>query len=156
MVGIGPAPKPKHRRARRNKDVIPTTVLRFERGEQPKLPPGVRWPQRTLQWWRMWAQSPQAEHFTITDWDFLLDTALIHALFWEGNLSLAPELRIRVAKFGATPEDRARLRMQFAEADEADARRPAEQLTGSKQRYAELKVLPGGSSSAVARPDVSG
>lgn len=159
MAGRGPQPKDPSRRARANKDPVPQTVLRFEQAEPPELPTlkvkvegdlvEMPWPDRTLDWWDMWKASPQAEHFSSTDWDFLLDTALVHARFWSGDLSAAGELRLRVAKFGATPEDRARLRMQFAQADEADSKRPAG--TSSKKRYADLKVLPGGGD-AVAGP----
>jgi hypothetical protein len=120
--------------------------LRFEHAEPPDLPefPGDGdWPARTIDWWEMWKASPQAEHFSSTDWDFLLDTAILHARLWNGETTAAPELRLRVAKFGATPEDRARLRMQFAQADEADGKRPAAGER-SRQRYADLKVLPGG------------
>lgn len=92
----------------------------------------------------MWRASPQAEHFSSTDWDFLLDTALIHARLWSGESSAATELRLRVAKFGATPEDRSRLRMQFAQADEADGQSPASEQA-ARGRYAALRVIsPGG------------
>ncbi|GGN72522.1 hypothetical protein GCM10011579_049820 [Streptomyces albiflavescens] len=50
----------------------------------------------------MWQSSPQAEHFSTTDWDSLLDTALIHARPWNGEASAASELRLRGVKFGAT------------------------------------------------------
>ncbi len=141
MAGRGPAPKPSSRRARGGKDDQPTTILRFEEAEQPKLPEGFPWPDSTLEWWKMWADSPQAEHFGSTDWSFLLDTALLHANLWgNGDTSVLPELRIRVAKFGATPEDRARLRMQFAEADEADGRRP-NTVKSSRERRGSLKVV---------------
>lgn len=128
LAGRGSAPKAAGRRARRNQDSTPTTILRFEESPQPELvelPGGEEWCPQTRQWWEMWGSSPQAEHFSRTDWDFLMDTALIHNDVWGYlNLDRLPELRLRVAKFGATPEDRARLRMQFAEADEADSRRP--------------------------------
>ncbi|MGY1439622.1 phage terminase small subunit [Streptomyces reniochalinae] len=88
----------------------------------------------------MWKASPQAEHFSSTDWDFLLDTALIHARLWSGEVSAAPELRLRAAKFGATPEDRARLRMQFAQADEADEGKGSSG-DSAKSRYGKLRVL---------------
>lgn len=140
MAGIGPAPKPSSRRARTNADPVPTTVLRFVQGVQPALP-GRRWPVRTREWWSTWGESAQAELFSATDWDFLLDTAVLHARFWRGDVSVAAELRLRVAKFGATMEDRARLRMQFAQADEADARRPAG--LSSRERYGDLRVLRG-------------
>lgn len=130
----GPAPKDPALRARRNVDPIPTTVLTFIPGEQPDLPvrrmpvgktgdfQELPWPARTLKWWEMWGESAIAERFTASDWEFLLDTAMIHAAFWDGDLKQGAELRQRVAKFGATPEDRAKLRIQYAAADEADER----------------------------------
>jgi hypothetical protein len=145
MAGRGPAPKDPRRRARVNADTIAGTVLRVEQADQPRLPAAPDWlevwPERTVEWWAMWGASPQAEHFSSTDWDFLLDTALLHAQVWaEGKLGQLPELRLRVAKLGASMEDRARLRMQFAQADEADAKRPAG--SSSRERYADLRVVP--------------
>lgn len=139
MSGKGFAPKPADRRARRNRDAVPQTVLRFVRADQPPLPDGVDWHDRTVAWWATWRDSPQAEHFMATDWDFLLDTArLFNAMWRDGNHKVAAEVRLRVAKFGATPEDRARLRMQFAQADEADAQRPGETAA---DLYAHLRVV---------------
>lgn len=146
MAGVGPAPKSSDRRARRNKQEQPTTILRFEEAEQPNLPEGYPWPEETLEWWSMWRDSPQAEHFGSTDWSFLLDTALLHANLWgNGDTTVLAELRIRVAKFGATPEDRARLRMQFAEADEADGRRPNKGRPSARERakVVQLKKIDG-------------
>lgn len=120
MAGRGPAPKANGRRVRRNADTTQTTVVRFEKAEQPELPEDIPWPDATKRWWDMWANSPLSEHFGVTDWDFLLDTALLHAQYWSGDTSKAAEIRLRVGKYGATPEDRARLRIQFADADEMD------------------------------------
>jgi hypothetical protein len=104
---------------------------------QPRLPPlmtvwidsdgrerskRIAWPAQTKKWWQMWADSPLSDDFTSTDWSELLDTARLHAEFWRGNTKVAAELRLRVAKFGATPEDRARLRIQFAVANQAEAK----------------------------------
>lgn len=147
MAGRGPAPKEPGKRARRNGDPIPTTVIRFERGEQPELPAGYDWPEPTRDWWDMWANAPQAEHFMQTDWQFLLDTALVHAELWAGNIGAAAELRLRVAKLGSTPEDRARLRLAFAEADEKDAARPAG--SGARERYGHLRSVSGAGGAAV-------
>lgn len=147
MAGTGPAPKPAHRRARRNADPVPQTVLAFERAEQPALPDcrpgGEPWPPETVRWWAMWGDAAQADLMTATDWSFLLDTALLHARLWEGEVTIAGELRLRVAKFGATTEDRARLRITFADADERDAKRTSPGAD-AKARYAGLRVLPGG------------
>lgn len=116
MAGRGPAPKDPAKRRRTNADPVPTVVVSPDdevRG--PELPGSYDWPAQTRAWWETWRSSPQAQTFTSTDWDFLLDTALLHAELWAGNGAVASELRLRVAKFGATPEDRARLRLQVEE-----------------------------------------
>jgi hypothetical protein len=142
MAGRGPAPKAANRRARKNSDAgKPLTVLRFEPASAPELPEGVDWHPRTREWWAIWANSPQADTLTETDWSFLLDTALMHHGMWsKEQWTLAAELRLRVAKFGATPEDRARLRMVFADADEKDERRAAK--VSARDRRGSLKALP--------------
>ena len=147
MAGRGPAPKDPSRRARTNADPIPLRVIRADPVEQPELPTlwieqdgelvSISWPARTQQWWRMWGESPLSAEFTATDWSELLDTARIHALFWMGKTSVASELRLRVAKFGATPEDRARLRITFAAADEAEGKRER-RVPSSRERRGPL------------------
>jgi hypothetical protein len=147
MAGHGPAPKDPSKRARRNAGPTPLRVIVAEPVAQPDLPTvyvekdgGLEefvWPARTEEWWRMWRDSPLSADFTAVDWSELLDTALLHARFWKGSMSLAGELRLRVAKFGATPEDRARLRITFAQADEADAKRTTRATTG---RYDNLRT----------------
>lgn len=132
MAGRGPAPKQSDRRARRNGDPVPLRVIEVEADPQPSLPTVLVeadgelvefcWPAATVDWWRMWAESPLSAEFTAADWSFLVDTAKLHAEFWNGKSSVAPELRLRVAKFGQTPEDRLRLRIQFAAAEEAESR----------------------------------
>ena len=140
MAGVGPRPKDSSQLvghgAAKSRDavlkIIPITPI-----EQPELPEfdvqveidgqmtfrRFKWPERTREWWKMWGESPLSADFTETDWSELLDTALLHAKFWNGDHKIAPELRLRVAKFGATPEDRARLRIQFATADKVEADR---------------------------------
>jgi hypothetical protein len=118
-------------------------VLRFERAEPPDLPDDYDWHPRTREWWEMWKRSPQADVMIESDWSFLLDTALMHDAMWsKGQWTLAAEVRLRVAKFGATPEDRARLRLVFADADEKDQKRGAKPGSSAKERYGQLKVLP--------------
>ncbi len=144
MAGRGPQPKDPSRRARANKDPVPLRVIHASPVEQPELPErtpdGDSWPLRTVQWWRMWDESPLSAEFTSTDWSELMDTATLHARLWQGDTKAAAELRLRVAKFGATPEDRARLRITFAQADEAEERRPASKP--SRSRRGGLKALP--------------
>ena len=141
MAGRGPAPKDPDKRVRRNADPAPLESLAAD-GELrgPDLPDGMEWPDRTQRWWATWRLSPQAQTFTESDWDFLLDTALLHARMWLGDAKVAAEVRLRVAKFGATPEDRLRLRMQV------DAPGPDQLPTGKASdqapgRYGHLRAV---------------
>jgi hypothetical protein len=124
MAGRGAAPKAAHQRPRDTKRRIDDKAIRVPdqpyAGVVPELPDGQEWHPATLRWWETWAHSPQAHMFTVTDWSFLTETAFIADAFYWGNMSVASELRLRVAKFGATPEDRARLRLQFVPPDEDD------------------------------------
>lgn len=89
-----------------------------ELGEKEKQV--FRWHPMTVRWWRMWGESPLAESFTKNDWDELLQAAILHSRYWRGDTKVAAELRIRVAKFGATPEDRTRLRISLTTAEEKE------------------------------------
>lgn len=137
MAGRGPAPQANHQRER---DTKRRTSAEYELEDDGQvrgsdLPGGIDWPVVTLAWWETWRRSPQSQAFTQTDWDFLIDTALLHARFWKGDEKVAGELRLRVAKFGATPEDRARLRMQIGEPSKAN-----EPRRSSNDPYAGLKI----------------
>lgn len=136
MAGNGPTRKTDDTRARRNKDGFPLKVVEDVTPDaQPALPQlrmmyldalgrerskRIAWPEQTRKWWKMWADSRLSDDFTATDWSALLDTARLHAEYWRGNLKVVAELRLREAKFGATPEDRARLRISFAMAKNAE------------------------------------
>lgn len=156
MAGRGPAPKPADRRVgAKAKETI--TVLPFVKGTQPPLPkampntvvynprtgeheprPGKPWPAMTKAWWRRWGASSLTDDFADTDWSELLDTAILHGRLWAfGDVGVMPELRVRVAKVGATKEDRARLRIAYAHADQAEAKNapPVE------SRWAALRVV---------------
>lgn len=140
--GRGPVPKPPERRARQSRDLLtPTKTIKFVPAEAPDLPAGVEWHPRTRAWWETLRRSPQAALMMATDWDFMADTALLHSRFWDGELRLAGEIRLRVSKVGVTAEDRLRLRIAAVVADEADARRPAEVDTGGL--YGDLRVVDG-------------
>ena len=115
MAGRGPAPNPNaRRRAGKAKEVAPATVIDAEPLPEPlgpPLPEEYEWPKRTRDWYDTWRRCEMARTFTVTDWQFLLDTAPLHVAAWEGSVAAAAELRLRVGKLGATPEDRLRLRM---------------------------------------------
>lgn len=121
MAGRGPAPKSPEERRRRN--AAPDLHVVHSDGKPcgPTLPPDIDWPDATLAWWETWRTSAQAKTFTETDWSFLLDTALLHMDFWDGDRSVASELRLRAAKFGATPEDRARLKLEVGKTQQPPA-----------------------------------
>lgn len=124
--------------------IVPDDELRG-----PELPEGVlgvntktgeliEWHPMTLIWWNEWRTFPQAQAqaqaqtFTGTDWSFLVDTALMHHAMWEkGQWTLAAEVRLHAAKFGATPEDRARLKPQGRRSH----RSPAEARTEPRERF---------------------
>lgn len=120
MAGNGMAPKATRSRARDTKAREAETQTVVPDGELhgPELPEGVlddeSWHPRTVQWWNTWRRSAQSQTFTETDWDFLIDTALMHHTMWaKKRWEFAAELRLRAAKFGATPEDRQRLKLKI-------------------------------------------
>ena len=112
MAGRGPAPRLERARETdtKRRDAELRRLAPDDEVRGPELPEGD-WSERTLRWWDTWRRSAQAQTFTDTDWDFLIDTAYLHNLMTQGDTGLAAELRIRVAKFGATPEDRMRLKI---------------------------------------------
>lgn len=134
MAGRGPAPKDPSRRRRTNGanesrvEISPDDELRGPELPADVLPDGAEWHPRTLRWWEVWRTSPQAQTFIDTDWDFLIDTALLHHVMWtKGRWEFASEVRLRAAKYGATPEDRARLKLDVTSplnGAQAPAQRP--------------------------------
>ena len=150
IAGHGPPPKDPSRRARTNKGPIPAKVIQIDRmepGDLPDdlLPDGETWHPATLRWWRRWCSSPLAQHLPAVDWSELEACAVLHHQYMrKRSFTLAGELRLRMAKFGATPEDRARLRIQVADADEKDDKRAAKAGGSARERYGKLRVLPAG------------
>lgn len=150
MAGRGPAPKAPEDRVRRNADTVPTTEVVADGAlHGPSLPArplfiighgedaeAIReWPDETLAWWDTWRRSPQAAAFSDTDWSFLIDTARLHGEFWYGETRHAAELRLRVAKFGATLEDRLRLRLSVTTPEPSPARsKPGDDEVAQKRR----------------------
>lgn len=121
MAGRGMAPKGTRSRARDSK-ARDAELQKLEMDGElrgPALPDGVLpdgedWHSRTRAWWETWRRSPMAQTWLDTDWDFLLDTALLHHVMWtRGKWEFASEVRLRAAKYGATPEDRMRLKLKI-------------------------------------------
>ena len=160
MAGRGPAPKDPAKRARTNKDPVPTKVVTVQPSAKPELPSfsitvsqngmvstqEFEWPEATVEWWRMLDLHPLVHEFTGLDWSYLLDTARLHAAFWLGKIDLASELRLREAKYGFTPEDRLRLRWQVASAvgAEADAVTKTARAVSARDRYGQARQIEAG------------
>ena len=134
MAGRGPAPSGTRSRPRDERRDQAQTVTLVPDGEirGPELPDDFDWPAQTRAWWESMRCTPQAQTYTDADWSFLLDTAVLHADFWLGDRKLAAELRLRVAKFGVTPEDRARLRISIGTPSDKGATRTPSRLQAKK------------------------
>jgi hypothetical protein len=134
LAGRGPAPKDPSQVRRRNAQDPLTVIVSDGEVHGPELPDSFEWPAVTLEWWETWRRSAQASTFTDTDWSFLVDTAVMHAEFWLGERKHAAELRLRVAKFGATPEDRQRLKIEVGKPDAGPKRLQSKSATDRKAR----------------------
>lgn len=130
--------KPMGTKGGRTPDKVPFRVMGLPAAEAPELPTAfylqdndgdgglvrkrVRYPEETRTWWNHWVTSPLNDGFTEHDWSYLLEVAIIHAQFILGidRMKCAAELRQRMANFGVTPADRAKLRIVSVTADTAE------------------------------------
>jgi hypothetical protein len=151
----GPEPKSpdqvSREQARKPKSQI--RLVQSEAVPAPELPENPfydDWPDQTLAWWEVWSNSPLTEDYRAEDWQDLIDCAVIHSRLWSGETRAASELRLRMARHGATREDRARLRIVFATADQIekkskDAANPATpERQGSRGRRGGLSAVEAG------------
>lgn len=121
---------------------MPLHIVHVTPSPQPNLPAGIDWHPQTLIWWAIWGNSELADDFTMVEWNYLTETALLQNEFWNGDMKVASELRLRAAKFGATPEDRARLRIQVVSAVEAEEKAEARaHAPSSRSRYESPKAV---------------
>lgn len=113
-------PKPKENAVRRNRHEYAQT-LSSSTTEGRALPPGLGIKTAgARRFWRTWATSPQATNWAETDWAELEITVKLADAFYAGDVKLAGEIRQRVAKWGATTEDRSRLRMSLEDTEGQD------------------------------------
>lgn len=147
MAGRGPAPKPAGQRARGNKDPIPSRVIPLIRAGRQEMPDDLIaedevWHPATVRWWDRWARSELVKDWTELDWSEFEACAVLHHEFMKKRtFTLASEIRLRMEKFGATPADRARLRIVFADADEKDERRSRSGAPKNNGPYAGLRAV---------------
>lgn len=117
MAGRGPAGKDRHIRSRNDPDFTELEVSSVRHGQplpEGVLPDDEPWHPQTLALWDSLRSSPLLADEPELGWQFLVDTALMHHTMWtKGRWEFASEVRLRVAKFGATPEDRMRLKIKI-------------------------------------------
>ena len=66
---------------------------------------------------------------------------MVHNAFWNGDQKCAAELRLRMANFGATPADRARLRIQVTTAIDVEEKSKAKgNVPASRSKYERPKA----------------
>ncbi len=136
MAGKGFAPK----------ETKGVKTIAYTPSTQPKLPStmpdGSPWPDETVAFWEALAEYPLSADWTLLEWLYHLDTAVLHGEFWlTGKATYASELRLRLAKIGATAEDRARLRIAFANADEAEGRQGKPPAPKAKDQFKGLRAV---------------
>lgn len=80
----------------------------------PKAEPGrPTWPTRTIAWWKAISTMPHCALWSVADWQFALDTAIVAAAFHNGDTKAATELRQREKVMGTTVDARRDLRIRY-------------------------------------------
>lgn len=133
VAGRGPAPKDPSKRARRNRDPLGLRVVQVEPDEQPPLAEllgdlnpmtGEPWQRATLVFWDQIGDFPTTANMQAAQWSSLARALMIDDAMVSGNVKLAGEARLRLAKYGIDPDDLARLRVQLVAADRAEEGTP--------------------------------
>lgn len=163
-----PSPKPDGEAVNRNPRVHERMHLEWDgevRGPDLPIVKGNRWCRRTKKWWEMWRRSPQSMIMTDSDWEVMLEAALIHNIFWTGKktvrekvgavwtttttlltpserASLSAELRRKLSAYGNTYEDRAKLRISIKSpqtdvTEEKQIQKDAAKAVGYAERLAQ-------------------
>lgn len=88
--------------------------------ELPKLPNKRKYNDMTVQWWEQVRTMPHCVLWSMTDWQFAIETALMKDQFWrdffsEGEMksTVATEIRRREGMLGTTSEARRQLRIRY-------------------------------------------
>ena len=76
------------------------------RAEKPTLPEGTVWPEETREWFEAWRQSRCTDHWDERQWQYMFDTAIVHALVYgSSDFSALAQLHQREAFMGLSFED---------------------------------------------------
>lgn len=152
MSGQGPPPKDPATRARRNKTAAGLRVVEVEQIDQPSLysilgrenpATGEAWTKQSLAFWVALGDFPTTRDLQQAQWELLARAVMLDDAVVRGQLKHAAEARLQLAKFGVAPDDVARLRIQFANADTADtkASRARTHDTPARQRRGPLTAV---------------
>ena len=71
--------------------------------DKPKLPADIPFPEETVKWFNDWRNSPRSDDWDELQWQYLIDTALVHSAVWGSqDFSMLGELHKRLAYMGLT------------------------------------------------------
>ena len=151
LAGNGPPPKDPSRRARRNKDASPMRIVEVSEVEQPRLEDiygdenpatGEPWSFATLRLWDEIGEFARVQLLQDAQWSLFARAMVLDDAVNRGDLRSASEARLQIAKFGIAPDDLARMRIQLAQADEADEKRRSSRSGADvRGRYKSLKAV---------------
>lgn len=81
--------------------------------------------EQTQRWWKAVSTMPHCVLWTKTDWQFAMDTALLHHGVVLGDTPRAAEVRQREKIMGTTHDFRRDLRIRYVDPSDDDEGRPA-------------------------------
>jgi hypothetical protein len=134
MAGYGPPPA--ERKRHRNADRYEGHEVEVDASATVTAPPlPGRHPKAVQDWYAVWCSSPQAQAFTVTDWQRLHMLApLVGRYYKTPDKSLMSEIRLNESLLGATHVDRLRARIKVADETPPAGAPAADDEVGRKRR----------------------
>jgi len=134
VAGYGPPPAENKRRRNPDKyEGLQVTVTADGKAVAPPLPKGYS--PKVEGWYATWTSAPQAQAFTVTDWQRLHMLApLVERYFATWDRALMAEIRLNESLLGATHVDRLRARIKLAEAEAERQPDAAQDEVASRRR----------------------
>lgn len=146
MAGRKPADRPTVTRHKPTVDWTEVPNVPYT-GETPELP-ATRWvmnpkgelqeyplEKRTHDWWEALTSMPHCILWQKSDWQFALDTAMVHADACHGKTTAMAELRMREKIMGTTVDARRDLRIRYIDQEaEAPTIAPVADLVDRRQK----------------------
>lgn len=127
MPAAGRKPKPDGQKRNRVKPVHDWVEVIDVPFEGRRL--SFRARKRTAEWWAGVSTMPHCVLWSESDWQFALDTALLHAEFDRGEVKLAAELRMREKVMGTTMDARRDLRIRYVSPTDAGPQAGSAEVT---------------------------